>query len=233
MVQPNPGAQLVTPLVGTEIVDLLGVGWNYTTVAAIAAAPASSPQKNAGTVSTTNPSTTREIWGQLTLNYAGAVTVGSGSGSAVGVRGEVTLGNAATVLGASYVYGVQGKVDAVTGATGGAGAHIFGVVGQFDFSLGHITGNPQISPIWGDMGATSPSDGWGTNSSLLSGQNTTAAPTNSHLYTYGAASYLWSISSNSGAFVTTGAATPSGTMKKLKVNIDGTDLYVLAAATWS
>jgi hypothetical protein len=184
-------------------------------------------------LATTNPATTRDIYGKLTLSYAGAVTVGSGSGSAVGSRGEVAVGNAATVLGAGYYYGTQGKVTAVTGATVGAGAHAFGVVGQFDLSTAVVSGNPQISPIWGDMGATSPSSGWGSSSSLLSSQNTTVAPTNSHLYTYGKAAYYAEIQSNGGAFVTTGAATPSGTLKKLKVNIDGVDLYILAAAVWS
>lgn len=37
MVQPNPGAQRVTPLDGTELVDVLGVGWGFTTTSAIAA----------------------------------------------------------------------------------------------------------------------------------------------------------------------------------------------------
>ena len=182
---------------------------------------------------TTNPATTRDIYGKLTLSFPGAVTVGSGSGSAVGTRGEVAVGNAASVLGAGYYYGSQGKITAVTGSTVGAGAHAFGVVGQFDLSTAAVSGDPQISPIWGDMGATSPASGWGANSSLLSSQNTTVAATNSHLYTYGKAGYYASIQSNGGAFVTTGAATPSGTLKKLKVNIDGVDLYILAAAVWS
>lgn len=37
MVQPNPGALKVSPLTGSEIVDLLGVEWNQTTTGAIAA----------------------------------------------------------------------------------------------------------------------------------------------------------------------------------------------------
>lgn len=37
MVQPNSGSQKVTPLVGTELVDLLGLEWNFTTTGAIAA----------------------------------------------------------------------------------------------------------------------------------------------------------------------------------------------------
>ena len=178
----------------------------------------------------TAPSTDRLIYGKLSATYAGAVTT---SGNLCGVRGEFALGNAATVLGVGYYYGTQGKVTAVTGATIGAGAHAFGLVGQFDMSLGHVTGDPQISPIWGDMGATGPSNGWGVNSSLISSQNTTAFPTQSHIYTYGAAAYYATISSNGGAFLSTGAATPSGAMKKLKVSIDGVDYYILAAATWS
>ncbi len=201
--------------------------------AALAAIQGGSPTPVVATVSTTNPSTTRAGYDQAVLSYPGAVTVGSGSGSVVGQRGEVNLGNAATVLGAGYYYGMQGKVTAVSGATIGAGAHAFGLVGQFDLSVGHVTGDPQISAIWGDMGATGPSNGWGANSSLISAQNTTAFATNSQIYTYGAAAYFHTISSNGGAFVGTGHATPSGTMKTLKVNIDGTDLYILAAAVWS
>jgi hypothetical protein len=182
---------------------------------------------------TANPSTTRDIYGKVSLSYPGTVTVGGGTGSIVGTRGEVAVANAATVLDGGYYYGAQGKITAVTGATVGAGSHAFGVMGQFDLSLATVSGNPQISPIWGDMGATSPASGWGNASSLLSSQNTTAAATNSHLYTYGKAAYYADIQSNGGAFVSTGAATPSGTLKKLKVNIDGVDLYILAAAVWS
>lgn len=36
MVQPNPGAQLVTPLTGSELIDVLGVEWGTTTTGAIA-----------------------------------------------------------------------------------------------------------------------------------------------------------------------------------------------------
>lgn len=37
MVQPNPGAQTVTPLTGSEVVDVLGLQWQQTTTGAIAA----------------------------------------------------------------------------------------------------------------------------------------------------------------------------------------------------
>lgn len=191
---------------------------------------------NASTsITTTNPATFRDVVGKTSATFAGAVTAGSGNGSLVGTRGEFAAGNAATVLGAGYYYGAQGKVTEVTGATIGAGAHAFGVVGQFDLSLGHVSGDPQISAVWGDMGATASADGWGVNSSILSGQNTTASAVNSHLYTYGKASYWNVIASNSSACVAsaTGGLTPSGNAVKLKVNVDGADYYVLAAATYS
>lgn len=186
-------------------------------------------------LTTASPATTRDIYGTVNANYAGAITVGGGSGSLVGTRGLVHIGNAAGVLGAGYYYGAQGKVDSVAGGTIGSGAHAFGVVGQFDMSAGVISGDPQISAIWGDMGATSPASGWGANSSILSGQNTTAAAVNSHVYTYGKAAYWQVIASNGGAFVAdaTGALTPSGNAVKLKVNVNGADYWVLAAATYS
>ena len=194
---------------------------------------------SAALVSTTAPSTYRNVIGKTSATFAGAVTVDGGNGSLVGTRGEFAVGNAATVLGAGYYYGTQGKLTAVAGATVGAGAHVFGLVGQFDLSLGHVTGDPQISAVWGDMGATAPTDGWGANSSLLSGQNTTLKKTNSHIYTYGMADYWTDIESNAGAGAssivasTTGALTPTGAAVKLKVRINGADYYILAAAGYS
>lgn len=53
MVQPNPGAKLVTPLAGTELVDLLGVGWGYTTTQAIATLGSGAGQQIVNTAITT------------------------------------------------------------------------------------------------------------------------------------------------------------------------------------
>ena len=194
------------------------VGDRVLNAAAIAAIMAASPTAVAAHVSTTAPSTTRIAYNEAIVDYAGAVSVGGGNGSIVGDRGEVNVGNAATVLGAGYYYGTQGKVTAVTGATIGAGARAFGVTGQFDLSLGVVSGNPQLSAVWGDMGATSPASGWGTASSILSGQNTTAAAVNSLLYLYGKATYAVEFDSNGSGVLATAGASNAGSSTHCNAN---------------
>jgi len=202
--------------------------------AALAAIMGGSPTAIVDTIPSTNPATTRVGYNQAVLSYAGAVTAGNGSGSIVGTRGEINVGNAATVLGAGYYFGTQGKVTSVASGTVGAGARAFGLVGQFDLSLGSVTGNPQISAVWGDMGATSPGSGWGTSSSILSGQNTTAAAVNSHTYTYGKATYWTEIEQNGSTFYraagtsggSAGDAAHCAAQKVLTCYIEGAAAYI-------
>jgi hypothetical protein len=182
--------------------------FNGTLGAATPAAAIVTTLAAAKSVSTTTSATVRAAYSKLTADYAGAVTTNGDNLCAL--RGEIALGNAATVLGSGYYYGAQGKVTAVSGATVGAGAHAFGLVGQLDLSIGHVTGDPQISAVWGDMGATGPSDGWGTASSILSGQNTTAFAVNSLLYLYGKATYAVDFNSNGSGIIAAAGASNAG-----------------------
>jgi hypothetical protein len=53
------------------------------------------------------------------------------------------------------------------------------------------------------------------------------------IYLYGKATSLFELTGSSSTYISTGAATPSGDMKKIAITIDGVVHYILAAAVWS
>ena len=148
------------------------------------------------------------------------------SGNLVGVRGEVDC------VGASggFLYGLQGKVIP-TGTLSGS-SWTAGVFGQFDISAATINAG-QLAPVWADYGTSSGTLTDVTGLRMFAGTNTTAAVLNAMDYRYGKASALLELAGDAGTYITSGAATPSGSMKKIRCTIDGVEHFLLAAAVWS
>ena len=174
------------------------------------------------TTASATPGTIRALKG-LEVSTNATMT----SGSLVGVRGEVDM------VGASggFVYGVQGKVIPTGTLSGSIWAPA--VFGQYDLSAATINAG-QIAAIWGDMGATGGTFTNVTGARMFAGTNTIASLTlNSMIYLYGKATSLFELSGSSSTYISAGAATPSGDLKKIAITIDGVVHYILAAAVWS
>lgn len=174
------------------------------------------------TTSSATPGTIRDIYGRV-VETATTMT----SGNLVGVRGEVDL------VGASggFIYGVQGKVTPTGTLSGSVWAPA--VFGQYDLSAATLNAG-QIAAIWGDMGATGGTFTNVTGARMFAGTNTIATLTlNSMIYLYGKATSLLELSGSSSTYITTGAATPSGTINKIAITIDGVVFYLIAATVWS
>ena len=179
-------------------------------------------QTVSSTSASATPGTLRSLLG-LTTDSDSVVT----SGNLVGLRGEVDM------VGASggFFYGTQGKVIP-TGTLSGS-AWTAGIFGQLDISAATINAG-QTAPVWADYGATSGTISDATGMRMFSGTNTTAATLNAMDYRYGKASNLFELSGNAGTYISAGGAgTPSGTIKKIAITIDGVQYYLLAATTIS
>ena len=177
---------------------------------------------NTVTTASATPGTLRSFVGQMTSSATTQT-----SGNLVGVRGAVTM------VGASggFAYGVQGKIIPSGTLSGSVWAPA--VFGQYDLSASTINAG-QIAALWGDMGASAGTltDVTGVRGIALT--NTIAALTmNAMDYRYGKASNLFELAGDAGTYITAGAATPSGDMKKIAITIDGVKHYILAAAVWS
>ena len=153
------------------------------------------------------------------------------SGNLVGLRGVVNT------VGASggFLYGTQGKVID-TGTLSGS-SWTAGLFGQLDISAATVNAG-QMAPIWGDYGSTSGTLTDRTGMYGIAMTNTTAAVLASQLYLYGGATVLMSLQTNVGGVgatyvATPTGATPSGALRTLAVNIDGTVYHILAAAVYS
>lgn len=163
---------------------------------------------------------------ELTLGYAGSTTIGSGSASVAAVRGAVTQAAGNTLTG-GYQYGVQGKIVSSGTLNNGSGfnAGVFGQVDTSNAAFVHTSG--YLAPIMGDFGATSimSSD---ANANMISVLNTTNCVINSGLQFIGNATYAFDLSDlafGGKHFIIT-AAVGGSQSKKLKVNIDGTAMYI-------
>ena len=216
-----------TSLTGDEIINLLGVDsvgrpCSESFPAKVSLLGQSGFQ---GSVSTTNPSTVRQVYGKLTLNYAGNVTVGGGTGSVAGVRGEIS-GATGTTLKDGFYYGAQGKFT-LGGSTiqETSAARYAGVLAQLDVSSGAMTSG-QLSALWADMGSTA-AGAFAPETNVIRAQNTTAQAVNAILYGYGKATYGLDLSDNGGGWLsTTGTAGATATKGWLKVNINGATRYI-------
>ena len=173
------------------------------------------------TTALANPSTLRGLIGRITET----VTVMT-AGSIAGSYSEANLVGAS----AGTIYGAQTKIVA-TGALTGT-AKLAAVYGQIDSSAATINA-AELAALWGDFGATS---GTWTDVTKVRGvsiTNATAGVLNAMDYRSGKAGALFELANDAGSYITTGAATPSGSMKKIRCLIEGVEHFLLAAAVWS
>lgn len=218
----------------TDIFPIVQAGVNYketgtqlqtllTTSGSFVLPSSTAGQTISVTSSSATPGTIRSVRG-LTTDSNSLVT----SGNLVGVRGEVDM------IGASggFFYGMQGKVIP-TGSLSGS-SWTAGVFGQFDLSAATINAG-QTAPVWADYGATGGTFTDKTGMRMFSGTNTIASLTLHAMdYRYGKSSNLFELAGDAGTYISSGGAgTPSGTIKKIAITIDGVQYYLLAATTIS
>ena len=162
--------------------------------------------------------TTSATTGDTRLSYNKLTFTSTGSGETIRAFSVVTAANAGT---AGTVNGahVSLEVDG-TGTISGAGNALRATLGGTNLTQAgtlavmqvdtNYTGSVTTPATSSYIRFTDSGTGTGKINNLL---NIEAGP--------------------AGALVSTGAATPGGTIKKIKIRIDGTTYYVLAATTWS
>lgn len=173
-------------------------------------------------IGTAAPSTTRVDRVETTLNYAGSVTIGSGNGSIVSVRGAITVASGTTIAG-GFLYGVQGKLTLVGTLDNGSGFNC-GLFGQLDTSTATAHTSGYFAPLILDMGATSAIAYTGANGIVF--LNTTTKLINSVLQTEAKAAYLFDLNDLSQGQYIVATAKGSGWDKSLKIKLNGTDYYI-------
>ena len=187
-------------------------------------------QGSSQSITSATPSTTRVVDSEVDLTPATTMAIAAG-GSITPFRGAVTLSTGKTLT-EGFIYGVQGKSIVNGTVAEGSAARVVGVLGQVDMASGTLTAG-QVSGLWADIQMTSPTLTSHAELNALRVTNSGSSNVNALAFFYGKSDYLFQIGEPSASFVSTGAATPSGTMKKLKVSVGGTDLYILCAATFS
>ena len=179
---------------------------------------------NAIVETSATPGTVRSITGEIS-NTATDMT----SGNLVGVRGAVTVPTGKTVSG-GFLYGLQGKMI-VAGTISGS-AWCPAIFGQLDISAATLGGG-QIACLWGDAGATGPSETV-ANFNMIRLTNTTATTANAMISTYGKASFWMDGQLNGSAWYAT-SGTSSGSAgdtskcnapKVLKGQMDGVPIFI-------
>jgi hypothetical protein len=181
------------------------------------------------TVSTVTTGTIRGIYGKMTADYAGTVT----SGNPVGVRGEFNLGASTTLGSGVYAYGVQGKVITNAGVVATSAGYVTGVLGQLDVSSGTITSGhvaPLIGNTYGYNAGTS------TVLTNLYLEDAGGGVISSQINTFGKATYVLDISTNSHTPEANTTCTPSavtGTTGGIHVRVDNVERWIPLAATCS
>ena len=172
-----------------------------------------------------------EIYSKITLTPPTVVTAANGLNA---IRGEVNLTTGKTLGSgaASYVTGVYGRGN-IAGTVDIGSGDLAAVYGKFDLNGGVLTSG-HIAPVQANIvnpGASAATVGV----SLFYGESASGTPIGNGIELYMAASYLMKLSNvSSSAYISTAAGNGGGgTLKKLKVSVDGTDLYLLAAATWT
>jgi hypothetical protein len=162
--------------------------------------------------------TTSASSGDTRLIYSKLTFTSTGSGETVRAFSVVTAANAATagtINGAHISLEVDG-----TGSISGAGNALRATLGGTQTTQTGTLGVIQLDTNYTGS-VTTPS-----NSSFIRVTDSGSAT--------GKINNLLSIASGPAAtLVSTGAATPSGTIKKIKIDISGTTYYVLAATVWS
>lgn len=170
------------------------------------------------------------VHSKLTLTPTTSVTAANGLNA---MRGEVNLTSGKTLgTATSYVSGVYGRAN-VFGTVDIGSGDLSAVYGKMDFNGSTLTSG-HIAPVQANIvnpGASAATAGV----SLFYGESASGTPIGNGIELYMAASYLLKLTNVSGsAYIATAAgATAGGTLKKLKVSIDGSDFYILAAGSYS
>ena len=114
MVQPNPGAQLVVPLTGLELVDILGLEWGTATTASVAD---TRTVTQGATATGTNQATAFVLTTIITNFTTAAASTGAVLPTATKVgRKWIVYNNGANPI---QIYGNgTDTIDGVAGATG-------------------------------------------------------------------------------------------------------------------
>ena len=161
---------------------------------------------------------------ELTLGYQGTTTV---NGSAVAIRGNLTVLAGTTIAGASYLYGVQGKLTIKGHQTSSAEVSC-GLLGQLDLSAAQALTGPTAA-IWADCGATAGTV-TGADIDAVVVYNTTSAKINSALRIDTNSTYFMDLSDEGGGHGSgnwiIATAKGSGWDRSLKINLNGTTYYI-------
>ena len=177
----------------------------------------------ANTITGTTASTTRYVQSAVTITPASTFSV-TGGGSIAGVRGDITL-SASKTFTDGFLYGVQGKFTLNGTMNETSAARICGVLGQVDLASGTVT-DGQVSAVWADMQATSPTLTDPSQINVLRVTNSTSSTLNAMAFFYGQSSYLFTCGRDGGDPTYFGTAAPSSLAKSLKVKIGSTDYYI-------
>lgn len=220
----DTGTTLVSPTISGTVAG--GASYTAPTLTApvvTGGATVSGVVAETNTVTSATPSTTRYLHSAVTLTPASSIAVAAG-GSIAGVRGEVTLTTAKTFTD-GFLYGVQGKFTLNGTMNETSAARIVGVLGQVDLASGTVT-DGQVSAVWADMQATSPTLTDPSQINVLRVTNSTSSTLNAMAFFYGQSSYLFTCGRDGGDPTYFGAAAPTSLAKSLKVKVGSTDYYI-------
>lgn len=199
----------------------------FTTLASSGTYTATGLISQSNTTTATALSNTYGVVGAMTASATDIV-----SGNLRGVRGQVTLSG--TVTGGAYVMGGQNKLI-VSGTMNHADCRFAASLAQLDISAGTYTAG-QLSALWVDAGATASTSAIATKGggqfNLLRLTNTTAALSNSLIYGYADADFLFDLDGpggNADWYSSTGSVTADDGW--LKVKVGGNTRYIGLGAT--
>lgn len=181
------------------------------------------PISTSETISTATSDTVRLTRSEVTITPPTTFSVNAG-GSIAGVRGAVTL-TAGKTFTDGFLYGTQGKVTLAGTMNETSAARIAGVIGQVDLASGTVT-DGQVSAVWADVQATSPTLTDASQINVLRVTNSTSSTLNAMAFFYGQASYFATMGRDGGDPTYFGATAPTGLAKSLKVKVGSTDYYV-------
>ena len=184
----------------------------------------------ATTITATTSATSRLTQSEVTITPTTTFSV-TGGGSIAGTRGGVTV-TAGKAFTDGFLYGSQGKVTLAGTMNEGSAARIAGVLGQVDLASGTVT-KGQVSCLWGDLQATSPTLTDPSQINIIRATNSTSSTVNAMLMNYGKASYFMTCGADGAAPAYIAATSPSTFAKSLKISIQGTDYWIPLGTTAS
>lgn len=161
----------------------------------------------------------RLIRGEYKLTGASSAIT---SGTAVGVRGAVTVANGTSLGSGVFAYGTQGKLITGTGTLDLGSGMAYGAFGQLDVSGGTLTSG-HIAAIGGDIFGLN--SGTAAYADLLYVQHAGGGVANSMFKAFGKTTYVFDLASNTHVQMgTTGGATTAAGW--LKVLVEGQVRYI-------